>query len=413
MDARALRVSYRRRVGRLRRWLRGVRSASPWPFDVALALVVTTLNVLTVTLSTDATYDYRDADGVIVGFAVLSGVALIPRRRMPLPSHVVVLASTAVPSFYDYNVGSMPLAVSVATFSVACWARRPQALAGLLVVMATLVMLTVADTFTFEGANAIVTLVVYALAWVFGDVMRGRRVVLEQAQQRARDLELRRAEDATRAVAEERLRIAQELHDVVAHAMSVVAVQSGAAAHVIDRSPEQAKAALRTIEHTSREALQELRRMLGVLRSGDEGPGSLVPTPSLADLDDLAARFRAVGMDLELEHSGDTTDLPPSLQLSAYRVVQESLTNVLRHAGPAHARVSVRSEPFGVSVEVLDDGRGGAATFVDGAGHGIAGMRERVALFGGSLDAGPRRDGPGYHVRAVLPLRDQSVESAP
>jgi signal transduction histidine kinase len=207
-------------------------------------------------------------------------------------------------------------------------------------------------------------------------------------------------------VAEERLRLARELHDVVAHSISVIAVQSGVGAHVANTQPEEAAKALATIEATSRAALTELRRLLGVLRQEGEPEGSLAPVPGLADLDALLAEVAKAGLGVRLRVEGTPSPLPAGVDLSAYRIVQEALTNVVKHAGPARAQVVVGYGDHEVTVEVVDDGRGVAAPTGDGrarVGHGLIGMRERVAAFGGDLEVGPGPDG-GFRVAARLPL---------
>jgi signal transduction histidine kinase len=215
-------------------------------------------------------------------------------------------------------------------------------------------------------------------------------------------------------VAAERLRIARELHDVVAHAMSVIAVQSGMGAHVIDTQPEEARRALANIEATSRSGLAELRRLLGVLRDDDADTGdgagtrrpALAPAPGLGELDALVARASEAGLPVEVAIEGDARPLPPGVDLAAYRIVQEALTNVVKHAGEATARVTVRYGEAEVDLEIVDDGRGRAAAAggTPGAnGHGIAGMRERATIYNGTLDAGPRPEG-GFRVAARLPL---------
>jgi signal transduction histidine kinase len=244
-----------------------------------------------------------------------------------------------------------------------------------------------------------------AAAWWLGDATRRRQEAIGAARERAVELERAREELARRAVVEEQLRIARELHDVVAHSMSIIAVQSGVGAHVLDSQPEEARKALTAIEVTSRPALTEMRRLLGVLRQEAEPSGSLTPTPGLAEVDALAAEVARAGARVEVRIEGTRPELPPGLDLSAYRIVQEALTNVVRHAGPATARIRIRYAPQSVDVEVVDDGRGGNPR--PGDGHGIAGMRERAALYGGTLHAGPRPGG-GFRVAARLP-----VEPAP
>ncbi len=219
-------------------------------------------------------------------------------------------------------------------------------------------------------------------------------------------------------MAEERLRIARELHDVVAHAMSVVAVQSGVGAHVIDTDPAEAKRILQNVKVTSREALDEMRRLLGVLRQNESddapppGPPSagtspvLAPAPGLAGVGSLAQGVREAGVPVEVTVTGSPADVPPGVDLCAFRIVQEALTNVIKHAGPARAEVDVHYLPGSVTVVVSDDGRGAAADGVPGhpgGGLGLLGMRERVAVFGGELTTGPRVGG-GFRVAATLPF---------
>jgi signal transduction histidine kinase len=227
----------------------------------------------------------------------------------------------------------------------------------------------------------------------------------EQLELRAAEKERERIEAARRAVGEERLRIARELHDVVAHAMSVVAVQSGVGAHVIDSRPEEAKRILETISHTSRDSLDEMRRLLGVLRADPasaDAAEELAPAPGLGGLDELVTRVAEAGVPVEADVQGERTAIPLGVDLAAYRIVQEALTNVLKHAGRAEASVLVRYEPDAVHIEVVDDGRGaGSAVAANGSGQGLVGMRERAALYGGELEAGPRLGG-GYRVAATL-----------
>jgi signal transduction histidine kinase len=213
-------------------------------------------------------------------------------------------------------------------------------------------------------------------------------------------------------VAAERLRIARELHDVVAHSMSVIAVQAGVAGHVIDTRPELAKDALSTVETLTRSALAEMRRLLGVLRTADEPSAALAPSPGLADLPELVSGLAIAGLPVDLQLDGDRGQVPAGADLSGYRIVQEALTNVLRHGGPA-ARVLVHCTPGAVEIDVQDAGRpavNGAArpTSQAGNGHGLIGMRERVAVFGGQLSAGPSRGG-GYRVHAVLPFDEPAA----
>ncbi|HET6534004.1 MAG TPA: sensor histidine kinase [Actinoplanes sp.] len=246
----------------------------------------------------------------------------------------------------------------------------------------------------------IVTALILTVAWLGGDNLRVRQQRWVALQARAERLEQDREERARQAVVEERLRIARELHDVVAHSMSVIAVQAGVAHHVIDRRPEQARTALATVETTTRAALVEMRRLLGVLRQPDEPAGRLTPAPGLADLPRLIDQFAEAGLKVSRSVDGVPGPVPDGVELSAYRIVQEGLTNVLRHGGP-EARLVISHEPGQVRVAISDDGPGRPAR--NGGGHGLIGMRERVGIFGGTLTAAPRPGG-GFDLTATLPF---------
>ncbi|MFD7729768.1 sensor histidine kinase [Kitasatospora phosalacinea] len=211
----------------------------------------------------------------------------------------------------------------------------------------------------------------------------------------------RRTEHAAAREREERLLIARELHDVVAHSLGVIAVQAGVANHVAAEQPEQARLALASIEETSRTALNEMRALLGVLRTGADG--ERLPAPRLADLDGVVRRAAAAGVRVDVQLLGERVPLPPGLELAGYRVVQEAVTNVVRHAGTGHCRVRVDYRPDALELTVTDEGRGGTPSG-PGGGHGLAGMRERVAVHGGEFRAGRRRTGRGFEVSAVFPL---------
>jgi signal transduction histidine kinase len=238
------------------------------------------------------------------------------------------------------------------------------------------------------------------MLWFVGRTIRQSRLQAERLQDLATQLELEREEKARTAVAEERSRISRELHDVVAHSVSVMVVQSQAAQRLLEGEQRNARQALESIETTGRQALTEMRRLLGILRRTD-AELALAPQPGLEHLDALIEQTREAGLPVELSVEGDVGSLPPGVDLTAYRIVQEALTNTLKHAGPAHARVTIRRRDDGMELEVADDGA--ASGKGDGSGQGLIGMRERVALYGGALESG-RRDGGGYIVRARLPL---------
>jgi signal transduction histidine kinase len=254
----------------------------------------------------------------------------------------------------------------------------------------------------------VVTLIVInlsvAFSWALGEFNGARRAYNAEVEQRLRLLETERDQQARIAVAEERARIARELHDVVAHAVSVMVVQADGAAYAVHTQPELAERAVKTISSTGREALTELRRLLGVLRSEEAG-GERTPQPGTKSLSDLAERVRAVGLPVQLDIVGNVDDLPTGVGLGIYRIVQEALTNSLKHAGPGSS-AAVRVERVGerVHLSIVDNGQRVAGTLVGvSGGNGLIGMRERALVFGGTLEAGPRASG-GWHVSATLPI---------
>ncbi|GAA0324024.1 sensor histidine kinase [Streptomyces polychromogenes] len=262
-----------------------------------------------------------------------------------------------------------------------------------------------------EALFVVFMMVPFALAWVMGDSLRTRRAYYAQLVERNQRLEKEREAQAKVAVAAERARIARELHDVVAHNVSVMVVQADGAAYVMDVAPEQAKEALQTISGTGRQALAEMRRLLGVLRTGEpQESEDYVPQPDVEQIEVLIEQVRAAGLTVDFEVEGAPRKLPSGVELTAYRIVQEALTNTRKHGGP-DARASVRLVYFddGLGLLVEDDGRGAAHELyedggADGAGHGLIGMRERIGMVGGTLDAGPRPGG-GFRISALLPLK--------
>jgi len=336
--------------------------------------------------------------------AVLAGSYAL-HRRYPMTAVVVVSIAVLVYSAREYVAyPALPMFAILAAVSLRTDRRR--ALYAVLICGVTLfVAVSLQPEGVADASTRISSLLALAVAWLWGENQRNRRARWMALEDRARRLEAEREEQARYAVARERLRIARELHDIVAHSMSVIAVQSGVANHVIDSQPEQARRALGTIEATSRDALVEMRRLLGVLRNDDVDPG-LAPNPGLAQLPDLVRQMRDAGLTVDLRLDGDRSVLTQGVDLSAYRIVQEGLTNVLRHGGP-HARVTVHIGAAGVAIEVLDDGRAAGSpnagpAGAGGPGHGLVGMRERVAVYGGELRAGPTPDG-GYRLTARLP----------
>jgi signal transduction histidine kinase len=238
---------------------------------------------------------------------------------------------------------------------------------------------------------------------ILGETARSRRAYLEEVEQRALEAELSREDEARRRAGEERVRIARELHDILAHRISMINVQSGVGAHLLDRDPDQARRALLAVNQASKEALQELRATLGLLRQVD-GPDPRSPVPGLAQLDGVIGSTTAAGVEVRLDVSGQPRDLPTGVDLAAYRIIQESLTNVIRHARAATARIAIAYGRADVVIQVEDDGRGvDERELPTIGGNGLLGMRERAIALGGELETGPASSG-GFLVRARLPL---------
>jgi len=345
-------------------WLPTVAVATHRPHPVATALLVT-----------------------------LGTLPLLRRRQAPL---AVVAATTAV-AVAIILLGSplLPLQLGVALYTLAASSEsrtmRGLGLGALPVVALALTVTNGDDEF---GSTAF-HVVFLAAAWLLGDAIGARRAYVREIEEKAERLERERLTESRRVIAEEQARIGRELHDVVAHALSVIVVQAAAADDVFEVEPRRAREPIRAIELAARAALGDLRRVLGILQDGVE----YEPQPGLARLDSLVEQVRATGLDVALEVEGAARPLPAAVDLSAYRIVQEALTNTLKHAGAAHATVRVR---YGdeLGLEIRDDGRGDAET---NGGSGLTGMRERVAMLGGSVASGSRPGG-GYVVSAQIPI---------
>ena len=352
---------------------------------------------------------------------VLIAAPLVTHRKWPLPSLAVCLGALLLYAAGQYT--AYPGIVLFAMcFGISLHSNRRVALITVIACAAAMAWsLALQPGSVSSDASWIESELGILVAWLAGENLRVRRARWAELHARAERLEREREAEARRAVTEERLRIARELHDVVAHSMSVIAVQSAVGNHVIDTQPEEARHALAAIEAPSRAALTEMRRLLGVLRQDGEPAGSLVPAPGLADLAPLAAQVREAGLSVWVHVEGERGPVPPGVDLSAYRIIQEALTNVIKHAAAATACVKVSYEKGAVALEITDNGpgrkngrhesgpgrpdgsRADAVTSPISTGHGIIGMRERVAVFGGEFAAGPR-DAGGFRVFARLPM---------
>ncbi len=349
----------------------------------------------------------RTLGGLGWALIVVVNVPLAYRRRSPVAALWLTVAFTLpywVLDFPDQAVGPNIL---IMIYSVAAHVDRPRSFqhalaAGSAATFVALVGVLVPQE-DLPWFLVPVNFLLFVSAWVFGDNLRNRRAYLDELEQKAVRTAHSRDLEARRAVSEERTRIARELHDVVAHSMSVMVVQAGAARRLLQDQPDQAAEAISAIESTGRESLNEMRRVLDVLRS-DNDEIELAPAPSLQDLDRLVSQCADAGLPVTVETEGDPRPLPASIHLSAYRIIQESLTNSLKHAGPARATVRLVYESEEFCVEVSDDGRGSATgPATTGNGQGLLGMRERVEAFGGSLRSGPASGG-GFRVSARFPV---------
>jgi signal transduction histidine kinase len=398
-------------IARLRRGLLG----SPARADVLIVVALIALGVasqLTLVVPAAAPTRFVPSPPLLVAWSIAFTGPLLLRRRFPC----TVLAVTAVHFVFYWPVGMLNeiaswLVLGVVVFSAAAYGRLPRAAwcaGACTAVMIGLGFLALAlapgsGTGRFGAPGLAVATVLnalpYLLGWTLGTMTRRLRENRTALRERTRELEDERRRSAERAVLEERVRIARELHDVVAHHVSLMGIQAGVAHRLFDARPDEARAAVADVQSGSRQVIAELQALLAVLRSGEDAENAdTEPTPGLDRLPELVAGVRRAGLPVELAVEGAPG--PPALELSAYRIVQEALTNSLKHAGTARASVTVRCAGRAIDVEVLDDGRGSAAGR-EGAGRGLVGMRERVGLHGGTLEAGARPGG-GFRVHARL-----------
>jgi signal transduction histidine kinase len=403
---RASRISYARLVTRVYVWLQ----KHPTLVDGVMAAVLVFFGAISV-------FERNPFIPTLAG--VFIGAPLLFRRRFPTASFWAVYGFGAVEAVWGYRPTLSSLAVPMALYAFAAYRPRRLSLAGLGVGMVG-VGVALHQWVTGPQRQHVATfdwIFVYCvfaapliIAWVLGDSMRYRRAYYLDLEDKARRLERERDQQAQIGAAAERARIARELHDVVAHHVSVMVVQAEGASYALDTSPETTRRALGTIAETGRSALAEMRRLIGVLRS-EGNAADRAPQPGVDQLEDLLEQVRATGIAVDFKVEGVPVPLPQGMALAAYRIVQESLTNTRKHGGPrVSAQVSLHYGEDELRMMVRDDGRG-ASALTDGKGNGLTGMRERVAMYGGELQAGPRLEG-GYQVEAVLPYRAALIRDA-
>lgn len=407
---------------RLRPWLR-----RPWAVDLAVVLIFGIIAVFGTTESVQDGNGNRGLDWLGWGLLLAATLALAIRRRHPAIVLLVTSAAIAVSVGLGYPTGPIWAAPVIALYTAAATGRRALALLAASAFCGVLLAWVLLASDPGTPVEIAFSALMVALAVAVGEVARGRRDYLAEAERRAIEAERTREEVARRHANEERLRLARDLHDITAHTIAVIAIQAGVADEALDRvegCPEPVREAVRAIRGASRQAMAELKATVAALRDGAAPRG---PLPGLQQLDELVGMATSAGVRVRLEVTGAVCPLPPAIDLTAFRIVQESLTNVLRHAGASYATVRVRYEPDAVQVEVDDDGQGtgsdGVGAGPDGPdgpgsgrppaavpahrqpGHGLTVMAERAAAVGGRLTAGPGSP-RGFRVHARLPLRE-------
>ena len=381
------------------------RRLSPY-LDVTIALVATAMSVLSVVSTDVATIDPRleSADPVAIIATAVAGLSLVWRRTRPMVSFGIFTAGCLAVTLTDHYIGLLSLLLLFSLYSLAAHGGRRQGVIGLIASIVVFNVLSLLDVPDLETSDLLQAFALLVVAWALGDAIRSRRAQQAEHLRLAEQEAAAAHEESARAVIEERLRIARELHDVVAHSMSLIAVQAGVGEHVIRTDVDAAERALGVIAETSRKALTQTRSMLGLLRDEDTDPAA-APAQTIDDLDALVADVGQAGIEVALAVTGPRHALDAGVELTAYRIVQESLTNVLKHSAATHADVAVTYRDSGVDIEVRDDGTGGRDRVGEDAGsggHGLLGLRERTRLLGGELDYG-RVDGRGFRVAAHLP----------
>jgi signal transduction histidine kinase len=329
---------------------------------------------------------------------------LARRRGFPVLTGMLVFAAAI--SFVEGELVTFTFPVFIALlttcFLLGMLDDWRQAVAGILIAIGASFVVN-ANQAERAGEDFVAVPILFLVVWIAGLTLGYQQREMRAARERAQRAEGERETRARSAVAEERQRIARELHDVVAHSISVMTVQAGGVRRLLLPDQTREREALETIEETGREALAEMRRMLGILRQPTDEP-ALAPQPSMASLGALVEHVREAGLPVAYRIEGEPQPLPPGVELSAYRIVQEALTNALKYAGPARAEVSISYGRDALEIEIVNDGRVDGDG--EGTGHGLIGMRERVAVFGGTLEAGPRPGADGFVVKARLPVRD-------
>jgi signal transduction histidine kinase len=395
-------------IERTTRVIDRARRVNPHAVDALLALIFTGAALWTVAARVGNQEDrFRGDDALGIVLLLLQTLPIAWRRVAPLGALTVSVAAISLHIAIGYQ--GVPVGTFAALIIVYSAASLTDTLRSIIAAVVTAVGIVVyftTDRSDPSTAAALTTGATYAASWGLGVYARSRRQYTGLVEERASLMEREREVRAREAVADERARIARELHDMVGHALNVIVIQSGGAQRVFDSRPDVARSSLASIESTGRQALTDMEHMLEMLRPNEPADAALSPHPSLSHIESLVASVTDAGLPVEVKVEGTPVALSTSVDLSAYRIIQEALTNALKHAGRAHAGVNIRYENDCLEIEIVDDGQG---ALIDGAveqrtgGRGLIGMKERVGLFGGELDAGPRPEG-GFRVHARIPL---------
>ena len=386
---------------------RRLRLLDPLPVSIFLALVFMAAGLVELLTRGPVPAGYRDDDVVLIVLTVASALSLSVLWWSPLAGLIASLAFLCAQTIagYEYTEAALVTVVAASFATVALDGWRRAIAAGFVVTAGFIIVAFTLPEFSLR--DAVITWISLSVVWVVAIVVRLYRASVERAERRAALFAADREARAREAVAEERTRLARELHDSVGHALNVVVLHAGAAQRVLDAKPELVREALGNIETAGRQALGDIERMLGILRAPDEQT-AFHAAPGVAQLETLCAQVREAGLPVSLQIVGEPAQLPASLDLTVYRIAQESLTNTLKHAGKTRASVTLTYAAGAVAIDVLDEGRGPAVTASAEGGRGLVGMRERVATFRGELEAGARPEG-GFAVHARLPLRTEGT----
>ena len=384
-----------------------LRRANPLVVDALIAIAFASLAVVEIQSAAESQEGFRDSDGLGALLVLAQTLPLAVRRVAPLGSLAAITAAIgmhAALGYDDIQAGTFASLVGVSSAAYVTDNRR--ALVAALLAAVGIGVFYATTRASFDGFEIVGIGGLWLAGWIAGSVFRIRRRHTAAVERRAEVLEQDSEARAREAVADERGRITRELHDIIGHTLNLIVVQAGAARTVFKSRPDQALESLNAIETTARQSLSDMERMLGILRPPEAEAPPYSPQPGLGQVDRLAEQFSVAGLPMEVNVAGEPHKLPTSLDLTAYRIVQEALTNALKHAGPARARVAISYLADKLELDIVDDGQGpGDDGHNAGGGRGLIGMRERVSLFGGELDVGPAAEG-GFRVHASLPLEE-------